>query len=266
MLKALVQDVILRNRPEHTTVKTYGNYAGNMEQEATYNDNTKTYELRVKSCNSGRVRSAKAFVEFIKEDLKRRENPSGKFATVHIDMDGGHFTADDNYNTGNCEYVRLNSEQYNILNNYRDKVLDHEGFLIMLQKLKPSIEDFHELYKRFSKIRAIGTSRMTSNPVFDENGDAEASFTCTYSLTDGTDEDVSLPAGFMVTVPFVKAGEKMYSYDVELLFINTKSNEIAVKVQIPNWETQEEQAIIDEAVSIKGELEELSELLVLADF
>ena len=57
-----------------------------------------------------------------------------------------------------------------------------------------------------------------------------------------------------------------YTYHVELLFFNTKSSEIAVKVQVTDWETNFEQAIIDEAADIKEALSEYADLLVLADF
>lgn len=266
MLEELVKNTILRNRPEHTEVKTYGNYEGFISQEATYSDKNKEYEISTEEGEMYEVHSAKAFIAYIKEELNRRENKTGKYSTAKITLQGGDFTADCNYNNGECEYKRLNSEQYNILKNYKDTVLDHEEFLTMLQKLKPSIAGFPELYQRCSKIRIVGRSQMNSQPMFDDEGNAEASFICTYKLEDGTDEDVSLPANFLCSIPFAKAGEKKYDYLVELLFINTKSNSIAVKVQVPDWETNEEQAIIDEADFVKSELSELDELLVLADF
>lgn len=266
MLKELVQDVIFRNRPEHITVKTYGNYEGFEKQEATYSDADKKYLTKTKQEGNNKVRSVKAFIAFIEEELERRENRSGKFATAKITLEGGKFTADDNYNRGVCSYERLHSEQYNILEYYNGKVLDHEEFLTMLQKLKPSILGFAELYQRCSKIRIVGRSQMASQPMFDDEGNAESSFVCTYKLEDGTDEDVSLPANFLCKIPFAKAGEQKYQYLVELLFFNTKSNSIAIKVQVPEWETNEEIAVIDEANFVKETLSNLNELLVLADF
>lgn len=266
MLEELVKNTILRNRPEHITVKTYGDYSGEKKHEATYDDSSKCYKTKVIGSTNQEVHSAKAFINFIAEELKRRDNLTGKFATARITLSGGTFTADDNYDRGHCTYSRLNSEQYKILKHYNGATLDHEDFLTMLQKLKPSIKDFPALYKSCSKIRIIGQSEMNSQPVFDDEGNAEASFVCTYKLKDGTDEDAALPASFECTVPFAKAGDKKYTYTVELLFVNTKSNQIAVSVQIPDWETTEEQAIIDEAQFVKDSLKDKTELLVLADF
>ena len=266
MLEELVKNTILRNRPEHIIVKTYGDYSGDTEHEATYNDSKSCYETKVANAANQEVHSAKAFVNFIDEELKRRENLTGKFATSRITLVGGSFVADDNYNRGHCTYTRLNSEQYKILKSYKGATLDHEEFLTMLQKLKPSITDFPTLYQRCSKIRVVGRSEMNSQPMFDDEGNADASFICTYKLQDGTDEDLVLPASFECVVPFAKAGEKEYAYIVELLFVNTKSNQIAVSVQIPDWETNEEQAIIDEAEFVKDSLKDKTNLLVLADF
>ena len=266
MLKELVHDVLLRNRPEHTEVVEYGNYNDIKTYNATYFDDDKCYRTRINSGETFSVNSSKAFIAYIQEELHRRNNSDGKYATVRIHSDGGNFTADCNFNVGHCSYKRLHSEQYNILKTYNNQTLDHEQFLLMLQKLKPSIQDFATLYKRCQKIRSIGQTALSSNPIFDENGEADSSYICTYKLSDGTDEDVSLPAEFFVTCPFVKAGEKTYTYHVELLFFNTGSSKIAVKVQVTDWETVEEQAIIDEAESIKSSLKTHEELLVLADF
>ena len=183
---------------------------------------------------------------------------------LYVDMNSEEMFG--NYNEGCCLYERLYSEQFNTLEAYNGQVLDHEGFLIMLQKLKPSIKDFSELYKRCSKIRIVGRSEVNSTPIFDDSGEAESGYRCQYRLSDGTDEEAVLPADFYVSLPFVKAGERQYTYHVELLFFNTKSSEIAVKVQVTDWETNFEQAIIDEAADIKEALSEYADLLVLADF
>ena len=266
MLKELLKDILQLQRPETINKTVYGNYEGNKSYSSTYSDKEKEYEYEQSSKSITKVHSKNAFTAFIKEELNRRENKTGKFATARVTLDGGFFTADDNYNIGKCEYSRLNSEQYNILKGYKNSVLDHEEFLTMLQKLKPSIENFAELYTRCSKIRVVGRSIMTNQPMFDEDGNAESSFVCTYKLEDGTDEDVSLPTGFVCSVPFAKAGEQEYTYNVELLMFNTNSNQIAIKVQIPEWETNEEQAVIDEADDIKKELENIEDILILADF
>ena len=267
MLTEFFEKCLKLQRPEKIMVQEYNNYEGSQEFEAVYCDYNNRYDINSNKSNRTEVRSAKAFVAFIKEELKRRKNDSGLYATAKLNSSGGVFCADENTVNGFCTYSRLHSEQYITLSNYKDKVLDHEDFLLMLRELKPSIPDFQSVYKSYSKIRIVGQSKLTSNPIFNSDSSAESSYIMNYKLENGTDsEDVALPASFLCKIPFVKAGEHKYYYTVELLFYNTKSNEIAIKVQIPEWEQIFEQAIIDEANDVKSELADYPEMLVLADF
>ncbi|MBQ7450694.1 hypothetical protein IJS77_04690 [bacterium] len=265
MLKELVNDILLRNRPEKQTVRIYGNYGAFKDLEAVYSDNSKNYLLKEAENIDRIVHSKKAFVALIKEELRRNNNIDGDFATVRLNLKGGDFVADDKFYEGKFDYTRLLSEQFDILRNSKNRVYDHEEFLNILRALKPSIVGFQEVYRKFSKIRIIGRSEMTSNPIFIDDK-SESGYKCTYKLTDRTEEDATLPSSFEVLLPFAKAGEMLYKFPVELLFYNTNGNEIMVKIQIPEFETIVEQAIIDEAEEIKEELKEHSKLLVLADF
>lgn len=267
MLAEFFEKCLLLKRPEKISVQKYNNYEGSEEYEAVYSDHRDCYDIMERKFDRQEVRSSNAFIAYIKEELKRRKNDSGLYSTVKLHSSGGSFCADENTVNGFCTYSRLHSEQYITLSNYRDKVLDHEAFLLMLRELKPSIPDFQSVYKSYSKIRIVGQSQLTSNPIFNSDSSAEASYIMNYKLENGTDsEDVALPASFLCHIPFVKAGKQKYYYTVELLFFNTKSNEIAIKVQIPEWEQTFEQAIIDEAAEVKEALSEHQDLLVLADF
>ena len=46
MLKEFVNDVILRNRPEHTIIEEYGAYFGSKQYEGTYSDADKVYKIK----------------------------------------------------------------------------------------------------------------------------------------------------------------------------------------------------------------------------
>lgn len=48
MLKEFVNDVILRNRPEHTIIEEYGAYFGSKQYEGTYSDADKVYKIKKK--------------------------------------------------------------------------------------------------------------------------------------------------------------------------------------------------------------------------
>lgn len=67
-------------------------------------------------------------------------------------------------------------------------------------------------------------------------------------------------------MPFAKAGDTKYSIPVDLLFFRNEDDELRIEVLCPEFENIEERAIIDESEYIKKETENLSELLILADF
>ena len=110
---------------------------------------------------------------------------------------------------------------------------------------------------------------MASNPVFDNDGQSEEGCICTYEIMSGantgTTEEVRIPLEFNLTMPFVKAGEKLYDFKVELVVSRDNYGGISITTIIPNYETVIEQAIIDEAQLIKDSLQEADKLLVLAD-
>ncbi len=74
-----------------------------------------------------------------------------------------------------------------------------------------------------------------------------------------------LPSVFFVTMPYEKGNKKTYTQAVELLFSNN-DGELEITVFAPDYETTEEQAIVDEANTIQELLKEQTDLLVLPDF
>ena len=237
-----------RKRPELIDCPIYGQYDSE-KRTFIYDDAHQRYILQNTIPQQKTVRSVKAFIAIIKEELKRRSNETGNKATVKVNLDGGYFIPDDNFGRECIEFTRLNSQQWNLLKSGINKVYNHKGFLQFLQGLSPSINDFRELFKRFSLLRLVGKSTLTSNPIITEDGQTQG-YTCTYKLD----------------VPFAKAGEKNYTIPIELLFFRNEDDELRIEVQCPLFENIEEQAIIDEAELVKSETNSYSELLVLSDF
>ena len=119
-----------------------------------------------------------------------------------------------------------------------------------MQALKPSIElagtDFHELFAKFCSLKIVGESEVVSNPVITQNGQ-ESGYVCRYKLEDGTDGEEHFPTGFVIKVPFAKAGDFNYEIPIDLLFSRDDNNQIEITVLCPAFENIEEKAIIDEA-------------------
>lgn len=250
-------------RPNETTVVEYGKYS-NRERKAIYNDGNKRYEVKTKAINEIEVNSSRALIEFVKSEFTRRKNKTGKNASLQINLAGGEFTADDDFNEGICSYGRITSEQWQFIKSIEGRIMNHEEFLMALLKLSPSIKDFQKTYRAFLKLRVIGKSEMVSNPVYID-GQAESGYMVKYKLDGGQGTDAVIPDKFTIEIPYIKASKDKYAIDVECQVLNNGSNEIRIKVNVPLLEYIEETAIIDEINNIKEQLKDYTELLVLSD-
>ena len=259
-----IKQMMLRQRPEKITKIQYGQYSSR-EIELIYNDDAKHYKTFSSTPDNKTVGSVKAFALCIKEELRRRNNETGDKATVRIYSQGGLFIPDEDFGKFIVKYDRINSQQWELVKTNINKVMSHRQFLEFVSALKPSIDNFSELFSRLSSIRLIGNSTLCSTPIF-VNGEQEQGYKCKYKLEDGYEGEELLPQGFIVNVPFVKAGEKSYSIPIELLFYRDDNDNLGIRVMCPLFENIEEQAIIDEAEYIKNETESYKQLLVLSDF
>lgn len=264
LIKEAIDTLKNNKRPELIEAPIYGRYSFK-NQTFLYNDSQKEYELHTSTPENKEVRSVKAFVGIIKEELKRRENETGTKSTVKVNLNGGYFIPDDDFGLETISFKRLNSQQWNLVKNGINQVYNHREFLQFLQALSPSIENFQELFKRFSLLRLVGKSILTSNPTITQDGQSEG-YTCAYQLEDGCDGEENFPKDLYLNVPFAKAGEKFYYIPLDLLFFRNEDDELRIEVLCPLFENIEEQAIIDEADFVKTETSKYENLLVLSDF
>ncbi len=169
VLKEAIEVLKNKKRPELIDVTVYGRYSYR-NQTYLYNDSQQQYELHRSVPVDKTVRSVKAFVEIIKEELLRRGNETGQNSTVKINLDGGYFIPDDDFGEEMIKFSRLNSQQWNFVKDGINKVYNHRGFLKFLQALAPSIDNFTEIFKSFSLLRLVGKSVLTSNPIITSEG------------------------------------------------------------------------------------------------
>lgn len=264
IIQELIDTLKKQKRPETIECPVYGQYSSK-DLTFLYNDATHQYERTINVPRNKTVRSVKAFANIIKEELRRRNNPLGEKATVRLNLIGGEFIPDDDFGSTFIGYDRLNSQQWIFVKNSINKIMDHKGFLLFLQGLKPSIYNFQEIFRAFATLRIVGKTELTSNPIFTEDGQ-NSGYTCQYKLEDGTTGEDKFPTGFTATVPFAKAGDKSYDIPIDLLFTRNEDNEIGIEVLCPEFENIEERAIIDEADYIESETMQYENLLVLSDF
>lgn len=254
---------VQQQRPIKETVTIHGNYT-DKTVEAIYSDADRRYIVRepLKSCEE--VSTVESFANFIKEELKRRDRESGKLATAVIDSKGGKFTADDDFQRGNCTFRRSLSEQWITFRDCIGKSYNHEEFLRLMQKLSPSIVDFENLYPTLLDIRVIGRAETVSKPFY-VKGETESGIRIKFKMQGGEDENIVMPESFKVRLPYAKGNySKYYEVDVQLVYDNRCG--INILVQAPQFEQAEEKALLDEVDFLKEELSKYSDLLVLFNF
>ena len=264
LIKKAITVLENQKRPEQITQTVYGEYTP-YKAELIYNDDEHRYSSRQTHANRKEVRSVNSFIDVIKEELRRRENTDGNKATVGLNLEGGYFIADENKQKGFVKYSRLNSQQWVLFRSGINKRMDHKEFLLFLQALKPSIDNFQDVFSQFVQLRLIGHSEITSNPIITADGQS-CGYSCTYKLEDGTDGDAQFPTGFSLNLQFAKAGVMNYDVNVDLLFYRDEGNELMIQVLCPEFEHIEETAIIDESNEVKEKTSQYTKLLVLSDF
>lgn len=255
---------LTKERPVITDCESTGKYK-KIPEIRIYNDSKRCYERISYESSKKTVHNKKAFAELITEELARRANETGAFATVQLNSEGGKFIPDENTGEYIEYYERALSQQWKLIKNGINKHYDHKNFLLFLQALKPSIDNFQEVFRSFAHLRMIGGTTLSSNPIFTEGANTSG-YKCTYKLATGEDGEETFPSSFRVTVPFAKADDLTYDIDIDLLFYKDSDDEIMIEVFCPEYEHVEEQAIIEEADYIKKQLEDYEDLLILSDF
>ena len=244
-----------------------GRYNNESIQNYLYIDRNQSYE-EMKDFTEGhawKVSTATNFAKLIKEELKRRNNATGAGATVKLTTQGGLFVANDEFNRGKNEFQRANSQQWLWLKKGINETFTHNEFLEWFRGLKPSIINFEDYFKQFAQLRIIGMSELCKNPYF-TNNEQQQGYRITYKIENCVNESEEfLPSVFMVTMPYEKGNDKMYSQPIELLYANN-DGELEISVFAPDYEATEEQAILDEANALQEMLKEQTDLLVLPDF
>lgn len=258
-----------KKRESRINVTEYGVYSDRL-REAVYSDNKEEYvptEYKTRSLN---VSTVDSFVDFIREELKRRGNETGKMSTVTINAQGGFFSADDDFKSTNCNYKRSLTAAWGALTDVANCKINHEQLLATLQKLRPFIDNFEDLYLTLLDIRSIGRSEMISNPVFipgEDGFNAGSGYKISFKLQSGTQEDVVLPNRFIVHLPYSRGRQDvLYDVPVELMYLNNGTGRVEILFQIAELERIEEEALKDEVDYLTAKLDSFSDLLVLLNY
>lgn len=266
MIKEAINRILeLRNVEDTDSELTiYGNYSEKIV-EAKFNNTDGSFRINNESVLRRTVSTIKSLTTAILEESRRRENATGNNMTVLFTQKGGNFYLNDDFYSGEYTFLRTLSQQWKVLAGITGKTLDHENFLLALQELSPSIVDFKKLYRQFIKVRIIGNSELTSNPVFVDN-EAESGYKVKYNLSTGQNDEETIPEGFILNIPYSKGSDKTYDVPVETMILNNGSNELVIRINCPILERIEELAIFEEVAQLREDTKNLTDLLILESY
>jgi len=142
----------------------------------------------------------------------------------------------------------------------------HRDFVRTLQRLRPSIIDYHEIFNKFRAVTFTNSTRVTSQPII-TGGKAGGNINFNLETKSGEGEiNIELPAGFEVNMPIVRAGEHEYRFPIEIDCALTEQNEVMFKPIFADKENVLDQMIHDEVKWFKEQVSKLSDILILMDF
>ncbi len=266
MIKEAINKIL--ELKEHTstdvTVNEYGRYT-ERKLDCKFDKANGNYKTHTADRLTRDVSTIKSLSAAVIEEAKRRENMTGQNMTVLFTQKGGAFYLDDDFPAGEYKFERTLSQQFKTLQRLAGKKLNHEEFLTFIQELSPSIDNFKKLYRSFLKVRIIGNSELSSNPVFVDN-EAESGYKVKFTLEGGQPDEDIIPQGFICNLPYTKGAETKYEIPVETMILNNGDNELQIKILCPLLEQIEEKAIFDEVEQFRGDTKGLKDLLILESY
>jgi hypothetical protein len=190
------------------------------------------------------VSNVESFAAAVIEESRRRENPTGKFMTAIFNEEGGVFYPDDEKRIDKWLYKRCHSQQWRWLMQYINKPLKHIDFLRALQGLRPSINAYPEIIREYRKVKFDSSTVVSGQPML-EKGESGGSIVVTLKTKSG-DQEQDMPSSFVVIMPYAKASETDYEFQLEVDACLNENNEMRFTLLFPDMETIIEQALADE--------------------
>jgi hypothetical protein len=233
-----------------------------------YNDKTSQYEPRdpspVKIDRT--VSDIDSLLRVIMEDLRRRNNPTGTFATVLLDRTGGTFFPDDRTSLDVYRYRRTTSALFNAFKASLDAGRRHGDFLRLLSSLRPALNP--QTLSAFRRVDFDSSSTIQSAPLLEEG---KAGFSYAINFTDrGSNGTAALPSEIDFLMPWTPKDPP--SLLTALLAVTAPEEagkrSLLFTLQCPDLAPWEEARIQKEAEYLKGCLtaEQLDRVLVIENY
>lgn len=178
------------------------------------------YYLPAKNVDTRNVSTIESLVEIVLEECRKTNNTDGSLMTVIFDEKGAtyypdekEFRSDDLHPVRSWRFQRRNSQQWEWLSEILDQPFSHKQFLEAIQGLKPSITEYKTLFNAVRRATVTNTSQLVSSPIIEEGQIGES---LSWNMNIEGAGQAKIPVSFDVFMPFTRAGEKKYSFTVDI--------------------------------------------------
>lgn len=161
------------------------------------------------------VSSVKSLAAAALEELSREENQCGEGMTVIFDNKGATLFINDldtEKKHLRWRYNRCSSQQWDWLCAHENRVLEHKDFVRVIQGLKPSIENYQELFRAIRRANITDKVDMTSNPII-EDGQLGSSIAFNLKVENG-ETKASIPTEIPLSMSYSRCSEAVYDFTV----------------------------------------------------
>ena len=230
-----------------------------------YDDNDGSYdEVDPYRPKSDTVSNIESFITLVKAEALRRNNTTGERMNVIFTDTGATLIADTDDRRDVYTYTRKPSAQWRTLISQLGKEQNHRAFIIWLQSLQPSIEDFPNVLAAFRSLQLNRSAKMVSDPLL-VDGSKGASYEVRLDVKSGS-AVANIPQTITVKLPFARGDEREYSFDVQIDINGGEGDAPLITAMAPAVEVIKEQAIVDEMTDFAAKTADLSGLTNLVNF
>lgn len=257
---AIKQIVSLANKRD--AVITLNDGSGRM---MVYNDQKKAYDELPRIVVLKRsVSNIESFAAAVLEECRRRQRNEGEGATVVFTKAGGWFSPDDMVDLDRWTYGREASPQWFLIGNGNYQSLPHKDFLVLLQKLRPSLKH-PSIISDFRRLDFESTTNLTSQPVMID-GKGGSAFAVRFTAKSGQEGQAAVPSEIALAMEFARGSLNRVEITGQVDIWLDDKRSLKFSLSFPDRETVQEEAISLEVAWFREQVKGLPRLLILEDY
>lgn len=241
------------------------NDARGQERIFIYDDSAGDYkELDPYKAKSDTVSNIESFITLVTAEAKRRNNADGSRMNVIFSDVGATFIADTDDRRDVYKYERKHSAQWRALTAKLGQKQNHRDFIVWLQTLQPSIEDYATVLAAFRSLQLNRSAKMVSDPLL-VDGSKGVVYEMKLDVKSGS-AVATIPQAIKVKLPFARGDEREYEFEVQIDIDGGEGDAPIITAFAPAVEVIKETAIVDELEDFASKTTSLPELTKLVNF